>query len=119
MPDFNETSELITNAHSVLMCLIIPTAVAQTFVDSSPRSKDRSRERYPHSSREEIYIRRRGALQKDYPSPPQSAIVYAPSVPSGHTYSERSASPEKQHVRFAEGVLHITVTIFSFFPDDL
>ena len=119
MPDFNETSELTTHAHSVVMCLIIPTAVAQTFVDSSPRLKGKSRERYPHSSREEVYIRRRGSPQKDHPSSLQSAIVYAPSVPSGHTSSERSASPEKQHVRFAEGVLHNTVTILSFFPDHL
>ena len=106
MPDFNETSKLTTHAYSVLMWLINPTAVAQTFVDSSPRLKDKSRERYPHSSREEVYIRRRGRSQKDHPPSPQPAIVYAPSVPNGHTPSERSAGSEKQYVKFAEGMLH-------------
>ncbi|KAK0516457.1 hypothetical protein JMJ35_001060 [Cladonia borealis] len=103
MPGFNETGELITHAHSVWTCLIIPTAVAQSFVDSSPRLKDNSRERYPYSSREEVYTRRRRSPQKDRSLSPRPAIVYAPSVPSGHTHSESSASPEKHRVRFDEG----------------
>ena len=95
------------------------TAVAQSFVDSSPRLKDNSRERYPHSSREEVYIRRRRSPQEDRSLSPRPAIVYAPSVPSGHTSSDSSASPEKHHVRFDQGALHNTFIYFSFCPNHL
>ena len=119
MPDYNETSELKTHGHSVLMFLIIPTAVAQSFVDSTPRTKDNTRERYHHSSREEVYARRRGSPQKDRSLSPRPAIVYAPSVPSGHTSSNSSASPERHQVRFDEGALHNTLPLFSFCPNHL
>ena len=119
MPDFDETSKLITHAHLVLMYPIIPTAVAQSFVDSSPRSKENSRERYPPSSRKEVHTRRRGSPQKDRSLSPRPAIVYAPSVPSGHTPSESSSSPENHRVRFDQGELHNTFTLFSFCPKHL
>ena len=114
MPDFNETSELTSHAHSVLMYLIGLTAVAQSFVDSSPRSKDNSHERYPPSSREEFYRRRRGSPQKDRSLSPRPSIVYAPSVPGGHTPSQSSASPERHHVKFDEGALRNTFALVSF-----
>ena len=105
VPSFNETSELMTRTHPAVIYLTIPTAVAQSFVNSSPRLTDNSRERYPHSSGEEVYIRRRRSPQKDRSLSPRPAIVYAPSVPS-YTPSDRSASPEKHRVRFDEGTLH-------------
>ena len=117
MPDFNETSEPTSHTHSVLMYLIIPTAVPQSFVNSSPRSKDNSRECHPRSYREEVYARRRGSPQKDRSLSPRPAIVYAPSVPSGHTSSESSTSPEKYRVRFDEGALEITFILFGFCPN--